>query len=95
MGLGADRAWGLKSLLLSADIYAEQLVGLYASTDWTGEVGIRQQVTPRLVFDLGAVRHFAGILLWPAAAANVVMGILLVRARRNTGAAVFSEETMR
>jgi hypothetical protein len=61
---------------------------------WAGMLTYTMLAALYLVY-LGAVRHLAGILLWPAAAAHVVMGILLVRARRNTGAAVFTGETMR
>ena len=60
MGIGADRAWGLQSLLVSGSLYAERFVGLYSSTDWTAEIGTRHQWTPRLVFDIGASRRFAG-----------------------------------
>jgi hypothetical protein len=61
VGLGADRAWGLQSLLVSGTIYAERFDGSYSSTDWTAEVGTRQQLTPRLVFDVGVTRRFTGV----------------------------------
>jgi len=71
VGVGADRAWPLQSLLLGGNIFAERFAGLYALTDWTAEVGARTQWTPRLVFDLGAARHFAGTVQSSAATIGV------------------------
>jgi len=34
--------------------------GLYALTDWTAEVGVRTQISPQMVADLGVGRRFAG-----------------------------------
>jgi hypothetical protein len=59
-GLGVDHAMPLRSLLLSADIFAEQFVGLF-KTDWTAELGLRHQLSPRVVVDGGIGRHFAGV----------------------------------
>jgi hypothetical protein len=66
-GIGLDHAWPLESLLLSGNVYAERFVGLYVPTDWTAEIGSRKQWTPRLVFDLGVVRHFSGVVRSTAA----------------------------
>jgi hypothetical protein len=60
IGIGADRGLALQSLLISGDIYAERFIGLYQRTDWTAEFGARHQLTPTLVFDIGAMRRFAG-----------------------------------
>jgi hypothetical protein len=59
---GADHAFGLASTLVGADLVAERFVGLYALTDWTAEVGLRHQWSPRLVLDAGVARHLAGVL---------------------------------
>ena len=48
----------LRSTLIQADLVAERFVGLYPITDWTGEVGVRRQLTPKVVLDLGVARHF-------------------------------------
>lgn len=61
-GLGADRAFALRSTVLTGDVFAERFVGLYTKTDWTAEVGMRHQLTPTLVTDAGAGWHFAGTI---------------------------------
>jgi hypothetical protein len=67
VGVGVDHSLPLQSLLVSGDIYAERFIGLYALTDWTAELGVRRQLTPTLVFDLGAIRRFAGTVQSSAA----------------------------
>jgi hypothetical protein len=67
VGLGADHGLPLQSLLISGDVFAERFIGLYQLTDWTAELGVRRQLTPTLVFDLGAVRRFAGAVQSSAA----------------------------
>ena len=59
-GLAADRTWPLKSLLVAADVFAEQFRGLGLPVDWTAEVGARHQLSPRLTLDAGAGHRFAG-----------------------------------
>ena len=58
--LGIDRAFPLASTLIAADVVAERFYGLYPLTDWTAEVGIRRQLTPQLVADVGIGRRFRG-----------------------------------
>jgi hypothetical protein len=60
--ISADHSFGLASTLVGADLVAERFVGLYALTDWTAEVGLRHQWSPRLVVDAGVARHLAGVL---------------------------------
>jgi hypothetical protein len=60
-GVALDHAFAVHSLLVSADLYAERIVGLYTRTDWATEVGVRRQVTPTIVLDAGAGRRFAGV----------------------------------
>jgi hypothetical protein len=57
-GLGVDHAFALSSTLISADVVAEKFVDLYDSIDLSAEVGLRRQLTPRLVLDVGIGRHF-------------------------------------
>ncbi|HEX4682181.1 MAG TPA: hypothetical protein VH277_05700 [Gemmatimonadaceae bacterium] len=59
-GLGFDHALPLASTTLTADVVAEDFVGLYGKADWTFEAGARHQVTPLFVLDGGAGWHFAG-----------------------------------
>jgi hypothetical protein len=59
---GADHAFALSSTLVGADVIGERFVGLYAITDWTAEIGVRHQVNPNVVIDLGLARQFIGVL---------------------------------
>jgi hypothetical protein len=61
-GAAVDHAFALQSVLVIADVYAERFLGLYPNTDWTAEAGLRYQLTPLLVLDVGAGRHFAGTI---------------------------------
>ena len=61
-GAGYDRSFPFRALLASGDLYAERLVGLYPSIDWTAELGLRAQLSPVLVASLGVGRHFAGVV---------------------------------
>ena len=79
IGVGVDRGLALQSLLVSGDIYAERFIGLYQLTDWTAELGARHQLTPTLVFDIGATRRFAGTVQSSAA----TIGLTYHRATRH------------
>jgi hypothetical protein len=61
-GVGVDHTFALSSTLISADVVAERFIGLFASTDWSAELGLRRQWTPQMVMDLGFARHFTGVL---------------------------------
>jgi hypothetical protein len=58
--LGIDHTWPLISTLVIADVVVDRFDGLYPLDDWTGELGVRRQVTPQMVFDFGVSRRFAG-----------------------------------
>jgi hypothetical protein len=60
-GIGADHAFALASTLVSADVVAERFIGLYDDVDWSAELGLRHQLTPRLVVDIGVARHFGAV----------------------------------
>jgi hypothetical protein len=62
LGVGMDRAFALRSLMISGDVYAERFIGLYPGVDWTAELGARHQLSPRFVLDVGVMRKFAGIV---------------------------------
>ena len=59
-GIGIDHAFPLQSTLIVADFVIERFYGLYALSDWTAEVGVRKQLTPQLVADVGIGRRFHG-----------------------------------
>jgi hypothetical protein len=59
-GLAADRAFPLRSLLLIADVFAEQPLHDGEELRWTAETGVRYQTSPQLNVDLGVGRRFAG-----------------------------------
>ena len=61
-GIGVDHAFALSSTLLIADFVVERFVDLYDKPDFTAEVGVRQQVTPQIVLDLGVGRRFGGTI---------------------------------
>ena len=61
VGLGADRAFALASVLVMADVFGERYDGLFDRWDWTADVGVRHQFTPTLTVDASAGRRFAGV----------------------------------
>jgi hypothetical protein len=60
VGIAGDRAIALRSLLMSASLFAERAGGSDRPVDWTTELGLRHQLTPRLTGDLGLGRRFTG-----------------------------------
>jgi hypothetical protein len=61
-GASVDHAFALSSTLVGADVFAERFIGLSRLVDWTAEIGMRHQWSPRVVLDAGISRHFAGAL---------------------------------
>ena len=83
-GIAVDRAFPLRSLLVTADLFAEQ--GLVAGEEpaWTAEAGLRYQTSPQFNVDFGAGRRFAGeeqgwFFTFGLAHAFAVRGLLPVR----------------
>jgi hypothetical protein len=62
VGAAFDRSFPFRSLLVSGDLFAERLIGLYPIVDWTGELGLRFQLSPVMVTHVGVARHFAGVV---------------------------------
>jgi hypothetical protein len=60
-GVGVDKTLPLQSILLIGDVFTERYEGIGRPTDWTAELGVRTQVSPRLVADLALGRHFLGL----------------------------------
>jgi hypothetical protein len=61
-GVGYDHAFPLASALLTADVFAERFVGLYSRADVSAEVGMKKQLTPIVVIDVGGAWHCLGVL---------------------------------
>jgi len=57
-GLAVDRAFPLRSLLATADVFAEQPLEGGAELAWTAEAGLRYQLSPQFNVDLGVGRRF-------------------------------------
>jgi hypothetical protein len=83
--IGADHAFALSSTLVSAGVVAERFIGLYDALDWSAEVGLRRQLTPQLVADVGVTRHFFGIARSNAITVGFSYGIPLQRFRPSNG----------
>ena len=78
-GLGIDRAFALSSTLVTADVVAERFAGLFARTDLSAEIGVRRQITPQVVLDLGVTRHFVGLVRSNAVNAGIGYGVATPR----------------
>ena len=59
-GAAVDRTFPLRSLLLVADVFAEDYRGLDRPIDWTVEAGLRRQVALRTVLEASAGTRFTG-----------------------------------
>lgn len=59
-GVAVDRTFPLRSLLVTADVLAEQPLVEGEELAWTAEAGLRYQTSPQLNVDLGVGRRFAG-----------------------------------
>ncbi len=83
-GVAVDRALPLRSLLLTADVFAEQPLDGGAALRWTGEAGFRYQTSPQFNIDAGMGRRFAGgeqawFLTFGAAHAFALRSLLPIR----------------
>lgn len=59
-GIAVDRTFPIRSLLVTADLFAEQALDSDESLAWTAEAGLRYQTSPQFNVDLGIGRRFAG-----------------------------------
>jgi hypothetical protein len=59
-GVAVDRTFPLRSLLVTADVFAEQPLHDGEDLSWTAETGLRYQTSPQFNVDLGVGRRFAG-----------------------------------
>ena len=59
-GIAVDRTLPLRSLLVTADVFAEQPLADEKDLTWTAEAGLRYQTSPQFNVDLGLGRRFAG-----------------------------------
>ena len=77
--LGFDHTFPLVSTLIVGDVVVDRFMGLYPLNDWTAELGMRKQLTPRIVGDLGLSRRFAGTTQATWATLGVSYSMPLVR----------------
>lgn len=77
-GAAVDRTLPLRSLLLVADIFAEDYHGLDRPIDWTVEAGLRRQIALRTVLEASVGTRFTG----PSPAWFVSLGVATSRAAR-------------
>ena len=61
VGAAADYALALRSLLIAADVFAEHYDDQSRPVDWTAEVGVRKQLTPRALVEISTGRRFTGV----------------------------------
>jgi hypothetical protein len=59
-GLAIDKTFPLRSLLVSAESFADKPVAPNADVAWNAGVGVRYQLTPRWATDAGGGRRFTG-----------------------------------
>ena len=59
-GIAVDRTFPIRSILVTADLFAEQALDSGESLSWTAEAGLRYQTSPQFNVDLGIGRRFAG-----------------------------------
>jgi hypothetical protein len=59
-GVAIDKAYALRSLLLTAEVFASQPLHADEALEWTAGTGARYQVSPRWALDAGVGRRFAG-----------------------------------
>jgi hypothetical protein len=59
-GIAVDRTFPIRSILVTADLFAEQGLDRGESLSWTAEAGLRYQTSPQFNVDLGIGRRFAG-----------------------------------
>lgn len=59
-GIAVDRTLPLRSLLMTADVFAEQPLVDDEELAWTAEAGFRYQTSPQFNIDFGVGRRFAG-----------------------------------
>jgi hypothetical protein len=83
-GVAVDRTFPLRSLLVTADVFAEQPLVEDDELAWTAEAGFRYQTSPQFNIDFGVGRRFAGgeqgwFLTFGAAHAFAVRSLLPIR----------------
>jgi hypothetical protein len=60
VGVAVDKTFPLRSLMIVGDVYAERYTGILKAVDWTAELGVRRQFTPRAVVNAAVGRRFSG-----------------------------------
>ena len=61
IGVAADKALPLRSIVFVGDVFAERFEGIGRQTDMTAELGARKQISPGVVLVGAFGRHFRGV----------------------------------
>jgi len=59
-GIAVDRALPLRSMLLAAEVYAQEPLRADQPVEWNAGIGTRYQVSPRIAIDAGIGRQLTG-----------------------------------
>ena len=59
-GIAIDRALPLRSMLLAAEVYAQEPLRSGEPVEWNAGIGTRYQVSPRITIDAGIGRQLTG-----------------------------------
>ena len=59
-GVAVDRTFPLRSMLLTAEVFAREPFAIDAKTEWNGGGGVRYQLSPRWAVDGGFGRRLTG-----------------------------------
>jgi hypothetical protein len=59
-GIAVDKTFALRSLLITAESFAEQPIRSDAAVAWSAGTGLRYQLSPRWAMDAGIGRRFSG-----------------------------------
>ncbi len=59
-GIAVDRALPLRSMLLAAEVYAQEPLRADEPVEWNAGIGTRYQVSPRIAIDAGIGRQLTG-----------------------------------
>ena len=59
-GMAVDKSLPVRSLLLMVDVFGQKFRSIGRPVDWTGEIGLRAQLTRTIVLDAAIGRLFTG-----------------------------------
>jgi hypothetical protein len=59
-GVAVDRTFPLRSLLVTAEVFAREPLRTGEEVEWNGGAGLRYQTSPRWAMDAGVGRRLSG-----------------------------------